>query len=111
VIPIRVAVQRDDFDVAAEIGRLKHAPPQRWCRGHFHRDLRDEDGRLRRDERRSTTPAWRRRDRADCARSRFRWPLAGSRSCTATAASFPARNIVLVVTAATIASRARAASF
>ncbi len=97
--PITVRVQKDDFDIAAEVASLSAGRRDVGAVVTFSGICRDEDGRLGALEL-EHYPGWR---KPRSAGSRPRWPSAGrstaSPSSTATASSCPGENIVLVVTA------------
>ena len=100
MIPIRIAVQRDDFDVAAEIARLKQSAGQNvGAIVTFTGICRDEGGRLATLELEhypGMAEAEIGRIADDAAR---RWPLAGITVVHRSGRILPAENIVLVVTA------------
>ncbi len=98
--PIRIAVQRDDFDVAAEIARLTKA----GGRGvgavvTFSGLCRDEDGRLAALELEHYPGMAEEEIGRIAEEAAARWPLAGITIMHRSGRVLPGENIVLVVTA------------
>jgi molybdopterin synthase catalytic subunit len=111
MIPIRVAVQPDDFDVAAEITRLKHAAGGTvGAVVTFTGICRDEDGRLAALEL-EHYPGMAEEEIGRIAReTASRWPLAGIAVVHRHGRILPGENIVLVVTASAHREAALAAA-
>ena len=111
MIPIRVAVQRDDFDVAAEIVRLKEASGRNiGAVVTFTGLCRDEGGRLAALEL-EHYPGMAEDEIGRIAREAAeRWPLAGIAVVHRSGRIVPGENIVLVVTVSTHREPALAAA-
>lgn len=100
MIPIRIAVQRDDFDVAAEIARLKQSTgPNVGAIVTFTGICRDEGGRLAALELEHYPGMAEAEIRRIADEAAQRWPLAGITVVHRSGRILPAENIVLVVTA------------
>jgi molybdopterin synthase catalytic subunit len=111
VIPIRVAVQSDDFDVAGEIARLKDGGGRAvGALVTFTGICRDEGGRLAALEL-EHYPGMAEEEMARIAReAESRWPLAGITIVHRSGRILPGENIVLVVTASAHREAALAAA-
>ena len=111
MIPIRIAVQSGDFDVAGEIARLKEAGGQNvGALVTFTGVCRDEGGRLAALEL-EHYPGMAEEEIGRIAReAASRWPLAGITIVHRSGRILPGENIVLVVTASAHREAALAAA-
>jgi molybdopterin synthase catalytic subunit len=100
MVAIRIAVQRDDFEIAGEVRRLAEAAP----RGigaivTFSGICRDESGRLAALELEHYPGMAEEEIGRIAAEAASRWPLAGVTVIHRSGRILPGENIVLVVTA------------
>src|SRR5579862_4096731 len=111
MVAIRIAVQRDDFDIAREVKKLADADaPSIGAIVTFSGICRDEDGRLAALEL-EHYPGMAEEEIGRIAReTASRWPLAGITVIHRHGRLLPGENIVLVVTASAHREAALAAA-